>query len=170
MKLQTLITLLPAGEFVSRTPPSVEPASLAAVKLAKCSPNSLDYCANTAYNATQAHIYVCGDSRLGPVHMPTKLPLDSLLDIYDRFAGLCPGAFLNTWINTTTGWWIYPPSDGFSLDVAGKPILGQISLPVGALIDRFGAETGGYASPAAAPYMQRALPPSNLDTPSNDPT
>jgi hypothetical protein len=37
------------------------------------------------------------------------------------------------------------------------------------LMDRFGSEYGSFVSPAGAPYMQRALPPSNLDTPTTDP-
>ncbi len=36
-------------------------------------------------------------------------------------------------------------------------------------MDRFGSENGTFVSPAGAPYMQRALPPSNLDTPPSDP-
>lgn len=136
----------------------------------KCnSPKQAGYCAGTAYNETLLKDYVCGDSRLGPVKLPQRLPLDPVLDIYDRFGGLCPGEFLSTWFNTTSKWWNYPSHDGFSLDSAGKPIQGNITLAVGTLIDRFGSEFGSFASPAAAPYMQRALPPSNLDTPQSDP-
>ena len=35
-------------------------------------------------------------------------------------------------------------------------------------LDRFGSEYGAFLSPAGAPYSQRALPPSNLDTPTSD--
>ncbi|KAJ3036900.1 hypothetical protein HDV00_002244 [Rhizophlyctis rosea] len=135
----------------------------------KCASTRSDYCTGTNYNKTLAHTYVCGDSRLGPVKLPKRLPLDSVLEIYDRFGGLCPGEFLKAWFNTTSGWWNYPVQAGFSLDTSGRPIQGNLTLPVGTLIDRFGSEYGTYVSPAAAPYMQRALPPSNLDTPQDDP-
>jgi hypothetical protein len=41
---------------------------------------------------------------------------------------------------------------------------------VGTKLDRFGSEGGTFVSPKGAPYMQRALPPQNLDTPPNDPS
>jgi hypothetical protein len=128
-----------------------------------------EYCAGTAFNQSLTKEYVCGDSRLGPIRLPERMPLDTVLDIYDRFDGRCPGEFLKLWFNTTSGWWNYPPQDGFSLDSDGRPIKGNLELPAETLIDRFGSEYGSFASPAAAPYMQRALPPSNLDTPQNDP-
>lgn len=36
-------------------------------------------------------------------------------------------------------------------------------------VDRFGSEYGSFLSPAEAPYDQRALPPSNLDWPNEEP-
>lgn len=138
-----------------------------------------EYCAGTANNSTLLEQYVCGDWRLGPVLLPTMLPpLAPLLELYNRFGGLCPGAFLEKWWNSTgpRGQWNYPEQTGFSIDLSaggppqGKAIDGNLILPVGTLIDRFGAERNGmYFSPAAAPYLQRALPPSNLDTPQDDP-
>lgn len=50
------------------------------------------------------------------------------------------------------------------LETNGKPIEGSAILPVGRKIDRFGGEGGNYFSPLGAPYIERALPPSNLDT------
>ncbi|KAJ4389637.1 hypothetical protein N0V93_007109 [Gnomoniopsis smithogilvyi] len=146
-----------------------------------CALQSVDpeYCMGTANNATLLDQYVCGDWRLGPVMLPTTLPpLATLLELYNRFGGLCPGDFLAKWWNATgpRGSWIYPEQTGFSLDQSageppeGRAIDGNLILPVGTLIDRFGAEKNGmYFSPAAAPYLQRALPPSNLDTPQDDP-
>lgn len=139
--------------------------------------NASEYCVGTANNATLLDQYVCGDWRLGPVQLPTMLPpLEPLLELYNRFGGLCPGAYLEAWWNTTTGYWNYPDQTGFSVDLSsggppgGKAIDGNLILPAGTLIDRFGAEKNGiYFSPAAAPYLQRALPPSNLDTPQDDP-
>ncbi|KAH8651084.1 hypothetical protein BX600DRAFT_441527 [Xylariales sp. PMI_506] len=132
-----------------------------------------NFCAGTANDPQLMRQYVCGDSRLGPVRLPTMLPLSVELEIYDRFGAgaqhLAPGDFLTEWYNTATSSWIYPPQNGFSVDaLTGLPISGNVTLAAGALIDRFGSEYGAFASPAGAPYMQRALPPSNLDTPQND--
>ncbi|KAK4463959.1 hypothetical protein QBC42DRAFT_264350 [Cladorrhinum samala] len=128
--------------------------------------NTPSYCQGTAYNVTQTHKYVCGDSRLGPLYLPQIDPvLEPLFDIYDRFGGLCPGAFLEKWFNVTSKWWNYPTLDGFGLTDAGVPIQGNVTLQVGTLIDRFGGEGGAFVAPAGAPYMQRSLPPSNLNTP-----
>lgn len=73
------------------------------------------------------------------------------------------------WYNSTAGSYIYPPQAGFQLNTDNLPIEGTITLPVGFQIDRFGSEYGTYTSPRGAPYMQRALPPSNLDTPQSSP-
>ena len=50
------------------------------------------------------------------------------------------------------------------LESDGQPILGNVTLEVGRKIDRFGGEGGNYFSPLGAPYIERALPPQNLDT------
>ncbi|CAK7236474.1 hypothetical protein SBRCBS47491_009649 [Sporothrix bragantina] len=134
-----------------------------------CQPNFPLYCAGTVNNGTLNSTYVCGDSRLGPVVLPDHPPTDGIVEIYNRFGGLCPGQFLATYYDLTVNGWKYPPYDGFQLDTAGQPIAAAMTLPVGLLIDRFGSEYGSYASPAAAPFMQRALPPSNLDTPPDNP-
>ena len=110
---------------------------------------------------------ICDDSRRGPVHLPAKLPLLSFVDDYDRFGTDTPGVFLQKWTNATTGRWIYPASDGFSLDVNGNPILGNMTLIPGTKVDRFGYESGKYISAADAPYNQRSLPPDSLNTGTN---
>lgn len=133
-------------------------------------PQCSDYCAGTNINESLIHDYVCGDTRLGPKRLPTKLPLNALTDIYNPFGGLCAGQFLAKWFNTTSGYYNYPPDSGYQLDINGNPIGGTITFQVGFLIDRFGSEYGTFVSPAAAPYMQRSLPPSNLDTPPGNPT
>ncbi|TVY84419.1 hypothetical protein LSUE1_G000450 [Lachnellula suecica] len=127
------------------------------------------YCAGTNKNQSLIHDYVCGDPRLGPKKLPTHLPLSTLLNTYDRFGGLCPGQFLSKWYNATSGSFIYPPQNGFQLNTAALPISGVIKFSLGFHLDRFGSEYGTFVSPAGAPYMQRALPPSNLDTPASDP-
>ncbi|KAK4106987.1 hypothetical protein N656DRAFT_785796 [Canariomyces notabilis] len=135
--------------------------------------NTARYCAGTAYNTSLLHTYLCGDSRLGPTTFPDaeSNPLSVILSplFYDRLGGLCPGDFINAWFNTSTKWWNYPANNGFTViqdgdgyGEDGAPILGNVTLPVDTLLDRFGSEGGTFVSPAGAPYSQRALPPSNL--------
>ncbi|KAJ5110473.1 hypothetical protein N7532_001008 [Penicillium argentinense] len=125
-----------------------------------CYPNP---CANiTSTNAT----YVCGDSRLGPVVPPKKFPLRNELRTYARFGNLCPAEFLTKWAGSTSAeqWYQYPPSNGFVENTAGQAIIGNTTLPVGQKVDRFGSEYGTFLAPLGAPYIERSLPPSNLDT------
>lgn len=124
-----------------------------------------DYCKGTsATNDTS--IYICGDPRLGPITLPTFLPLSTSTTGYDRFGGQCPGAFLTTWYNSTSSppSYIYPPLAGYQAKTDGSALVGNITLQPGALIDRFGSEYGTYLAPFGTPYEQRALPPANLDT------
>ncbi|KAF9285291.1 hypothetical protein BGZ68_003980 [Mortierella alpina] len=110
-------------------------------------------------------LYLCGDPRLGPKKLPKLFPLDDITHPYNRFGGLCPAAFLKRWTDPTTGGYIYPSKGGFQLDTNDQPIQGNMTLSAGTLLDRFGSEYGSYLAPAEAPYPQRSLPPSNLDTP-----
>lgn len=171
------------------TPISAAPLSVAAGGPQCCAihTDAPEYCAGTANNSTLQDQYLCGDWRLGPNVLPKTLPpLAPVLQLYNRFGGLCPGAYLEKWWDSTlgsNGGWIYPECEGFSLDlsgdemstcenkqVQGRRIDGNVTLPAGTLIDRFGSEKNGiYFGPAGAPYMLRALPPSNLDTPQDNP-
>jgi hypothetical protein len=111
-------------------------------------------------------IYVCGDKRLGPIVLPRIFPLSCELGPdsgYRRFGGLCPGEFLATYTNASTGQYIYPPMEGFQIDTTGKAIISSISLEAGTLVDRFGRENGTYMSPGEAPFAQRSLPPVQLN-------
>ncbi|EIM80409.1 uncharacterized protein STEHIDRAFT_68064, partial [Stereum hirsutum FP-91666 SS1] len=113
--------------------------------------------------------YVCGDYRLGPLHLPTKLPVSSLVHSYAPFSGLCPGAFLAQWTFPSNGSYRYPPVDGFQVTTDNEPIEGRVKLTEGTKVDRFGSEYGTFLSPKGAPYVERALPPQNLDTSSSAP-
>lgn len=73
--------------------------------------------------------------------MPRTFPLLSFVSDYDRFGGQTPGAFLERWTDAQ-GKYVYPPSNGFQLDGAGKPILGNMTLRAGTKVDRFGSEYG----------------------------
>lgn len=109
---------------------------------------------------------MCGDPRLGPVILPRlfKYPLNVELATYDRFGDLCPAEFLAKWARGPGGSFSRPPFNGFQLDVFGKPILANVTLPAGKKLDRFGSEMGTFLSPLGAPYIERSLPPSNLNT------
>ena len=107
--------------------------------------------------------------RFGPLRLSSRIPLSASFATYSRLGGYCPGPFLAEFYNATTSYWIYPSDLGYSLDTTtGSPIKGNVTLPIGTLIDRFGGEGGNFSSPAGAPYMQRSLPPSNLDVQQDD--
>jgi len=104
---------------------------------------SHDHCNCTGASATDTTgTYICSDPRLGPATLPTSLPLSGYLTSYDRFGGLEAGAFLAKW--TVNGSYIYPPQNGFSLDLKGNAINGSMVLLPGTLVDRFGSEYGLY--------------------------
>ncbi|KAL2817479.1 hypothetical protein BDW59DRAFT_175436 [Aspergillus cavernicola] len=127
---------------------------------ARCFPNPCD--GITFDNET----YVCGDSRLGPVRYPLRFPLRNELRTYTRFGSLCPAEFLEKWATSTEpdGTYIYPPDNGFVVDDEDVQIIGNVSLPVGQKLDRFGSEYGRFLAALGAPYIERSLPPSNLIT------
>ena len=100
------------------------------------------------------------------------IPLDSFVEFYHRFGTLCPGQFIDTYWDATLKpdpYWRFPAQDGFAVNTDGNAIKGRYTLKKGVLVDRFGGEGGRFVSPAAAPYIQRALPPNNLDTPQGSP-
>ena len=164
MQLKSILSLLPLIAVATAIPASSKDESSDAN-----TPQCPHYCAGTAYNSSLTQTYVCGDPRLGPHILPKGIVLGDLVDSYKRFGDLCPGQFLAKWYNSTAGSYIYPPQAGFQLNTDNSPIEGTITLPVGFQIDRFGSEYGTYTSPRGAPYSQRALPPSNLDTPQSSP-
>ncbi|OAV90255.1 hypothetical protein PTTG_04647 [Puccinia triticina 1-1 BBBD Race 1] len=119
----------------------------------------------TSQSHPNSAAYVCGDPRLGPAQLPTHAPLNSVTASYDRFGGVCPETFLKRW--TAHGSYEFPPNDGFLANIHNVAIFGNVSLEVGRKIDRFGSEFGTIAHPARAPYAERSLPPSNLNTPAD---
>jgi hypothetical protein len=62
-------------------------------------------------------------------------------------------------------YWIYPGDSGFTVNTEKLPIEGNMTLPVGQKLDRFGSEYGNFMAPLGAPYIERSLPPSNLFAP-----
>jgi hypothetical protein len=174
LPLSLLLTLLPSlalSQEPGTTPGPRPPKSRSCGRR-----NTPRYCTNTNHTPALSQTYLCGDSRLGPTRLPvhsddlTVAPvLATALYGYDRFGGLCPGEFLDKWIDEESGWWRYPSENGFLTvgegegeGAAGGPIQGNVTLAEETLLDRFGSEWGTFVSPAGAPYAQRALPPSNL--------
>ncbi|KAG0357395.1 hypothetical protein BG005_003593 [Podila minutissima] len=111
--------------------------------------------------------YFCRDARLGPKKLPKLFTLHDITHPYDRLGGLCAAEFLAKW--TVDGKYTFPDNDGFVVSTSDSPIKGNTTLLAGTLVDRFGSEYGSFLSPAEAPYPQRAIPPSNLDTPKDQP-
>ncbi|KAJ5341304.1 Protein of unknown function DUF4237 [Penicillium brevicompactum] len=131
---------------------------------ARCYP---DPCKGVTYQNESA---VCGDPRLGPIKLPTYFPLSNELETYARFGDLCPIEFLEKWTIDATnvkGHWMYPDDPGYVKSTEGDFIYGNVTLRVGQKLDRFGAESGKFLAPLGAPYIERALPPSNLFAPEN---
>ncbi|KAL0960457.1 hypothetical protein HGRIS_005500 [Hohenbuehelia grisea] len=146
------------------TPYSSQRALLAPSYLTKCGePGSVQYCAGT--NRTSGDWFLCQDERLGPVTLPHTLPLSNLVVDYDRFGGLCPGEFLAKWTDKTTGFYVWPPLEGFQLNTAKERIAGNQTLLVGMRLDRFGHEGGKYLAPAWTPFAQRSISPKSLEIP-----
>ncbi|KAG0028659.1 hypothetical protein BGZ82_008328 [Podila clonocystis] len=111
--------------------------------------------------------YFCQDARLGPKKLPRLFPLNDITHPWDRLGGLCAAEFLAKW--TANGSYTYPDNDGFVVSTSNMSIKGNATLLTGTMVDRFGSERGFFLSPAEAPYPQRAIPPSNLDTPKDQP-
>lgn len=150
-------------------PPSLSEINSLKVDLQNTQRCKTHFCAGSIdQNDTSA---VCGDPRLGPIVLPSCMPLTSILDgtsPYRRFGGLCPRQFLASWTNdapgNAPGKFKYPYADGFANDTSSQPIRGSMTLEPGVRVDRFGSEGGTYVAPAGSPYSQRALPPTNLNS------
>ncbi|MEV4624721.1 glycohydrolase toxin TNT-related protein [Micromonospora sp. NPDC049523] len=103
---------------------------------------------------------------LGPAALPQDRPVGPLLFGYRRFGGLGEPEFVAKY--RSGGSWIYPPADGF-LVVHGEPVRFEQTLWAGSRVDRFGYPGGAYLAPARTLFLQRALPPQNLNTPTGTP-
>ncbi len=131
------------------------------------SPSSSAYCDGVPKQDDE-NVYLCGNYRLGPVKLPSMVPVANLVESYDRLGGLCPAQFLGNWTDEK-GSFRYPEeTGGYVTDIHCKRIKGTVRLQKGTLLDRFGGETGNFLSPKGAPYTQRALPPANLNNNRNN--
>jgi len=129
--------------------------------------------ARSAVSATDAGNTQCstedynGDARLGPAVLPNAGPVGQELIHYDRFGGLSPQDFINTYWDPTAfggqGGWRYPPAGGFVIGPTGQPVEAPTPLRVGQRIDRYGSEFGAFLAPAGLPYSSRSIPPQSLD-------
>jgi hypothetical protein len=107
-----------------------------------------------------------GDRRLGPRDLPDAGEVGTVLAGYQRTGVLTEAAFFHRYWDAAArggqGGWDYPPLDGYEIGPNYRPIVSERVLRPGALLDRFGAETGGFLSPEGTAYTRRAIPPSNL--------
>ncbi|KAJ7140307.1 hypothetical protein C8R43DRAFT_1018271 [Mycena crocata] len=117
--------------------------------------NGTSRCEENFCNGTEfmSEEFLCGDQRLGVLHLPTSLPFAPLLSGYKRLGGLCPDA---------------PPANGFQLSTAHKPIVDDEVLHRGMLVDCFGTMYETFLFPAGTPFSMRSLPPSSINTPTYD--
>ncbi|RKR92424.1 uncharacterized protein DUF4237 [Micromonospora pisi] len=99
---------------------------------------------------------------LGPDPVPAERPVGPLLLGYQRFGELTQSEFVARY--RSGNGWVYPPADGF-LVLFDQPIRFAQTLRAGSRIDRFGYPGGAYLAPARTLFLQRALPPQNLNTP-----
>ncbi|KAH8882571.1 hypothetical protein GQ53DRAFT_700791, partial [Thozetella sp. PMI_491] len=167
---------LPGSPSTNSLPPvsgaTTQPSSIPKVKKRSqpkgCNPGGKDYCKGTNYNAALKDEYVCGDQRLGPIHLPTNIALSAPSAPYDRFGGLCPGEFLAEWFDKASSTWKYPLHYGFTPDAGDRPVYGNTTIPAGVLVDSIGSDYGDYVFPWNTPYALRALPPNFLETSSSD--
>ncbi|WP_170317359.1 TNT domain-containing protein [Acrocarpospora corrugata] len=110
---------------------------------------------------------------LGPKYLPKTGNLGRILKDYVRYGGLNPEKFLYRYRDEQINSSRYPDAFGFARPWGwpnARPLIYTGTLPVGMLLDRFGGEGGAFLAPYGTPYEQRALPPSNLNTVSGDPT
>lgn len=106
--------------------------------------------------------YFRNDPRLGPSDLPEKGAVGELLRDYHRLDSFRPNNFIDCfWDPNATmgnGGWRYPSNNGFADGFT------DFDLVPGQVIDRFGSNGGRFFSPFGAPFTQRALPPSSLNT------
>lgn len=132
-------------------------------------PPSTSFCKpGTPPNAPQTTQFFDNNPNLGPAQLPTAQPVGPLLAGYQRFGGLTEQQWLADY-QGADGKLRYPPQNGFQLGPDGRPVSIKFELQAGYRIDRFGNPTGAFLSPVGTPYISRAIPPLNLNTPANSP-
>lgn len=155
MKIRTFASAALVGVLLVTAPPLAAyaaPAPAASV----CQPGAPDQAPPTTRFHDPAR------PELGPDPLPVDHPVGPLLPGYQRFGELTPSEFLTKYRSGNT--WTYPPADGF-LVLFDHPIRFALTLRPGSRVDRFGYPGGAYLAPARTLFLQRALPPQNLNTP-----
>ncbi|MFJ6215395.1 TNT domain-containing protein [Streptomyces sp. NPDC092296] len=107
--------------------------------------------------------FVQGDSRLGPQRLPLLGIVGAEVFGYLRTGSLSPQKFLAQYWDPAAGAWIYPPQDGYVLNLDGTPLKTSTTLRPGQDIDRYGSEYGAFLAPEGLSYAGRSIPPSSLD-------
>lgn len=123
------------------------------VAQATTTPTAVTECSAALYN---------DDSRLGPEQLPNRGKVGVQLLGYSRTGYRPIETFLGIFYDEATGWWRYPPNDGFATGFTGQPIRYEQTLPRGTRIDRYGSEFGVFLAPQGIPYTTRSIPPANL--------
>jgi Tuberculosis necrotizing toxin len=114
----------------------------------------------------QLQDYYHGDWRLGPSYLTRTGPIGRMLRGYYPQDDTSRYWFLGCYWQTSqqtnlSGWW-FPDNQGFVLR-NGRPVERPTTLRKGQLVDLFGSGRGNFLAPAGTPYVNRALPPTNLD-------
>jgi hypothetical protein len=162
VKIRTITTTLATAGLLLLTGVSPEPA-LAADVPSHARAASACQTGTPAVAPPTTDFYDPAQPAFGPATLPTARPVGPLLVAYQRFGHLTEAEFAAKYRSGSS--WIYPPDDGF-LVIGGIPIEYTQTLRPGAEIDRFGYPGGSYLSPAGTLFLERALPPQNLNTPS----
>ena len=106
--------------------------------------------------------FYAGNQLLGPARLPVLGAVGAQVVGYQRTGLDSPAQFLAEFRNSSG--WIYPPDNGYVV-VGDVPLEWTETLLPGEDIDRYGSVYGSFLAPAGTPYAERAIPPSNLDTP-----
>lgn len=153
---RSLAVLLAGTVLFAGAVPATASASAPARAASPCRPGTPDPAPATT------EFYDPAQPAMGPAQLPSTPPVGPLVFAYSRFGTLSEQQFIAKY-RTTTGW-IYPPDDGF-LTIGGYVLRDEVTLKPGRRIDRFGYPGGAFLAPTGTLFLQRALPPQNLNTP-----
>ncbi|RZS37147.1 uncharacterized protein DUF4237 [Herbihabitans rhizosphaerae] len=116
--------------------------------------------AGSTYECSADHYF--DDARFGPRKLPKNGFVGVQLRDYRRTGSLEAEQFLAEYHDQATGWWRYPPADGYVIGPDGQPTVSPATLRPGLFIDRYGSEYGQFLAPFGTPYANRSIPPQSL--------
>jgi hypothetical protein len=129
--------------------------------------SNIDHSKEVLAEVDRHDLYLCGDRHLGPIKLLTTGVFKDIFDGYDRHAVHCPHGYLSAFWHLVKDKprWKFPDHGGFAVmqrEGTSTPIMAEVILPVGTLVDRFGDPGGSYLAPAGTPFKLRAIPMENL--------